>query len=276
MNVYYDTTFCLGDFYVSTLAFQHIMFKDKKGKRKVQGVPQSQTAALPRPQEEEVKSWALPIPVAFMVHERKFQKCNEEFIEIIKTKVPKLSNKAVCVITDRETGIVNAFEKCLESSQILICWNHILRDLKIWLNSHGGSSADKQVYGKHVKTLLHYGSAALFQEKYAELKVLWSEAMVTYFEQNLYETMQNYSGRWVLEKYNNYNPYSGITNNCAESINAKLKRLVEYKEKEIDSIVLYLYYLQSNDLSDLIGGFCGESEWTLLNKFSTLYKIQTQ
>ena len=28
--------------------------KLKKGKRKVQGVPQSQTAALPRPQEEEI------------------------------------------------------------------------------------------------------------------------------------------------------------------------------------------------------------------------------
>ena len=28
-------------------------FVIKKGKRKVQGVPQSQTAALPRPQEEE-------------------------------------------------------------------------------------------------------------------------------------------------------------------------------------------------------------------------------
>ena len=27
--------------------------ESKKGKRKVQGVPQSQTAALPRPQEEE-------------------------------------------------------------------------------------------------------------------------------------------------------------------------------------------------------------------------------
>ena len=26
---------------------------EKKGKRKVQGVPQSQTAAIPRPQEEE-------------------------------------------------------------------------------------------------------------------------------------------------------------------------------------------------------------------------------
>ena len=31
----------------------HINADTKKGKRKVQGVPQSQTAALPRPQEEE-------------------------------------------------------------------------------------------------------------------------------------------------------------------------------------------------------------------------------
>ena len=30
-----------------------ILFIEKKGKRKVQRVPQSQTAALPRPQEEE-------------------------------------------------------------------------------------------------------------------------------------------------------------------------------------------------------------------------------
>ena len=29
------------------------LFQSKKSKRKVQGVPQSQTAALPRPQEEE-------------------------------------------------------------------------------------------------------------------------------------------------------------------------------------------------------------------------------
>ena len=32
---------------------QGVSQSQKKGKRKVQGVPQSQTAALPRPQEEE-------------------------------------------------------------------------------------------------------------------------------------------------------------------------------------------------------------------------------
>ena len=34
----------------------------KKGKRKVQGVPQSQTAALPRPQEEEETDMSYLVP----------------------------------------------------------------------------------------------------------------------------------------------------------------------------------------------------------------------
>ena len=36
-----------------TVSVNHFVKNNKKGKRKVQGVPQSQTAALPRPQEEE-------------------------------------------------------------------------------------------------------------------------------------------------------------------------------------------------------------------------------
>ena len=38
---------------VSVLLGLFISSNENKGKRKVQGVPQSQTAALPRPQEEE-------------------------------------------------------------------------------------------------------------------------------------------------------------------------------------------------------------------------------
>ena len=36
-----------------SVVFEYGLCEVKKGKRKVQGVPQSQTAALPRPQEEE-------------------------------------------------------------------------------------------------------------------------------------------------------------------------------------------------------------------------------
>ena len=85
--LYYDTTFCLGDFYVSTLAFQHIMFKESP-----------------------------VIALGFMVHKRKFQKCHEQFLEVIKGKILQLGKKTVPIVTDREVGIVdaitNTFTKC--------------------------------------------------------------------------------------------------------------------------------------------------------------------
>ena len=42
-----------GSLFAENLNSTYIKLKKKKGKRKVQGVPQSQTAALPRHQEEE-------------------------------------------------------------------------------------------------------------------------------------------------------------------------------------------------------------------------------
>ena len=52
--LYYDTTFSFGDFYVSTLAFEHIMFEKNP-----------------------------VIQLAFMVHVRKFKTYHEQFFEVI-------------------------------------------------------------------------------------------------------------------------------------------------------------------------------------------------
>ena len=241
--LYYDTTFCLGDFYVSTLAFQHVMFDENP-----------------------------VIPLAFMVHERKFQKCHEQFFEVIKDKIPRLGRKRVAIITDREAGIVNAIEKVFPNAQLLICWNHILRDLKFWLSKHGATQKDLQFYDNQVKKLLQCQSQENFESLIEEIKLPWSTPMTDYFNENLRDTITKYAGRWILEEIDLYNPYSGITNNCSESINAKLKRLTEWKEREVDNIVLYLYYMQSNDLADLMKSFCGVGEMTLLKKYSYALK----
>ena len=238
VSIYYDTTFCLGDFYVSTLSFQHLMFKEKP-----------------------------IIPIAFMIHERKFQKCHEQLIDLVKSRVPKLNSKHVCIITDREVGIINAFKNILPNAQVLLCWNHIFRDLKFWLSKHNAKPDDKKAYDLNVRTL-NCETREHFFEKFDQLKQKWSQPMLVYFEENLLEAILDHSGRWVLEKCDVYNLYSGITNNAAESINAKLKRLVEYRERQIDSIVLYLNYLQGNVVLELLKAFCGESEWSLLSRFS--------
>ena len=50
------------------------------------------------------------ILLASMVHERKFQKCHEQFFEIIIDKIPRLGRKATPIITDMEVVIVNVFQ----------------------------------------------------------------------------------------------------------------------------------------------------------------------
>ena len=53
----YDTTFILGDFYISPLVFRHVLFE---------GTP-----------------W---IPLAFLIHDRKLQKCHNRLFEVLANK----------------------------------------------------------------------------------------------------------------------------------------------------------------------------------------------
>lgn len=74
----YDTTFQLGDFYLSPLLFRHTLFT---------------TSPV--------------IPALFLIHERKFQSTHEAFMECLANLVPSLkSGKTITpLVTDEEVGI---------------------------------------------------------------------------------------------------------------------------------------------------------------------------
>ena len=67
---------------------------------------------------------------------------------------------------------------------------------------------------------------------------------------NLDLDIKQNAGRWNLEKIDLQNPFSGITNNASEALNSKLKRLLEWKEKTGDMVILYLYYWQINAVQE--------------------------
>ena len=51
--------------------------------------------------------------------------------------------------------------------------------------------------------------------------------------------------RYNIEPWSLYSPSSGVANNVAESLNAVIKRLLDWKEFPIDCLCLSLYYLQT-------------------------------
>ena len=120
--VSYDTTFDLGDFFVSVLVYKHVMF-----------------------QRGNI------IPVAFMIHDRRSGELHDRFFRTIKSLVPNLSKGTPVIVTDREPGIAKALKNYLSNCKHVFCWNHIKRDVVHWLKTHNAVQDDISVYTSNIQ-----------------------------------------------------------------------------------------------------------------------------
>ena len=134
----YDTTFNLGDFFVSPLLFRHTIFKESP-----------------------------VIPGLFLIHERKLQKNHEILFEMAAIKVSALTQRVFPIVTDEEKGIVNAIRKFLPNSIRLRCWNHIFRSARYWCRNHNINRNQVQIFISDMKDLFHKPSHDAYE---AELK----------------------------------------------------------------------------------------------------------
>lgn len=120
----YDTTFSLGDIYVSPLLFCHVLFDSSP-----------------------------VVPAAFLLHERKVESAHENFMSLIKKDLPSLLsiNSPVPIITDDEQSVCNAIDKILTGVILIKCWNHIINSVKLWLRRHGAKSSEIPVYVSNLR-----------------------------------------------------------------------------------------------------------------------------
>ena len=100
----YDTTFQMGDFYVSSMLFRHTIFSE-----------------------------CPVIPAMFMVHERKFAETHCCMMSECASRVKSLQMSQHSFATDREKAIVKAIQSNLPNTCLFYCWNHIQQDIKLWL-----------------------------------------------------------------------------------------------------------------------------------------------
>nr|XP_034316005.1 uncharacterized protein LOC117685662 [Crassostrea gigas] len=235
----YDTTFNLGDFYVSPLVFRHVLFENTP--------------------------W---IPLAFLIHDRKLQKCHNRLFEFLAERVPILKTKKIPFITDREPALTKAVERFFPNIQVLHCWNHLKRDFKEELRKLGADPSEIGVYLSDWRKMAQSEDESQFEESYKLLTAKWTESAKSYFDRHMRKDLTSYSGRWIIEQFPSlYDSYSGITNNPSESINAVLKRMTGWQELPVDSMMLSLFHLQNFYLVEIQRGRAGLGNYKLKSKF---------
>ena len=153
----YDTTFQLGDFYVSPLLFRNILF-----------------------------SKSPVMPVAFLLHERKLKHSHEEMMKFIAREIPSLVNgkSIIPMVTDDEKAF-EVIESNLPRVRRLLCWNHIISCAKLWLRQHGATSTEVPVYISDIRDLLHQQSTSEYGCQLESLRKKWSEPFYIYYMKEL-------------------------------------------------------------------------------------------
>ena len=241
----YDTTFKLGDFYISTLSFRHTLFKESP-----------------------------TIPAVFLLHERKFEAHHKEMFQICCNLVPSLQCTTYPIVTDEERDIVNCISDVLPNCSQLRCWNHIFRDARRWLKSHGALSLDTGVYLNDIRSLFHVVTQKGYDSLLTSMKSKWSAPFFDYYNSNINSDIECIA-RWGIESYGVYNPYSGVTNNQAESLNFVIKQLQDWKEAPPDCMILSLYYLQSYYMAEIIRGQCNLGNYHVHSQFGSIVCTQS-
>ena len=239
----YDTTFQLGDFYVSTLAFRHTLFKE-----------------------------APVIPVCFLIHERKFEACHEELFSICCKLMPSLRKSTKPIVTDEEQAFANTI-RCHMSLTHVQCWNHVFRAAIRWLRSHGAPAQDVAVYLSDVRDLFHLPTEEEYSLTLKRMACKWSAPFYEYYSHNIHSDVHAIA-RWAIEPFGVYDPYSGVTSNQAEGLNYVLKHLREWHESPVDCMVLALHYLQGYYLVEISRGKQGLGNYHMHSKFSSLVQME--
>ena len=142
----YDTTFQLGDIYVSVLLMRHMLFES-----------------------------APVMPVGFLLHERKQESAHEEFMKFIAVSCPTLANhrnqNRIPMVTDEEHAICSSIDKWLPGVTRLRCWNYTFSAIKFWLRKHGATSREIPVYLEAVQSLFHTATLKEYETGLETVKV---------------------------------------------------------------------------------------------------------
>ncbi|XP_042316660.1 uncharacterized protein LOC121927141 [Sceloporus undulatus] len=241
--VSYDTTFKLGDFYLSPIVIRNII---------LEGDP--------------------ILPVAFLLHTNECTAYHVDFLCEILSKLGGDNMEKIPFVIDRESGVVQPLEEKFPQIPKVYCRNHILGDVTMWVKAHGGKKDDLIVLTDNVTQLLKSSSNEQYQKRYGEYSVLWSQPFKEFFDKELKDCIPKYAAKFHIEKFAAFRSDQTATNNISESMNKMIKDEMDWTDIPVDAMALTMYYMQTYFFYEFKRAYCGLGNYSLKMQFLHLQK----
>ena len=128
------------------------------------------------------------------------------------------------VMADKDIGERDVVKEHLPNAAVLICLFHALRSLRreITCEKMGISSGQRSLCLEMVQKMAYATTEAHYQELYANYQRSAPKEVVLYLDENWHAIRDE----WVLGMKSNCGNFLNFTNNRLESINGKLKQVI--------------------------------------------------
>ena len=261
-----DTTFCLGEFYVTLITYPHLMLQDvNTGKHPTMIGP------------------------ALIHQETNFSSFN--YLGATLSSNCKHLQNILCFGTDGDRSLVEAFGHNFPHALQLRCFIHKKKNVQEKLRSLGFPSfvSDEvvaDIFGKYTGSLYREGlvdciSEEAFHTMLLHLKKLWDEReapfapasgprFYTFFQRYQADVVKYHMRKDLREVAGLGCPPAIFTTNPSESINAVVKRKVDFKQHEWPNFNSQLKQLVEGQREEVIRSLSGRGQYRLCTQFSYL------
>ena len=265
-----DPTFCLGEFDVTVITYRHMLLTSR------------QSQQYP----------ALIGPV--LIHYKKTFATYLFFIDSLIGMRRELSS-VMCFGTDGETALIDAFQHAMPNRLHLLCSIHVRRNVKSKLQEVGISEKVRNVIladifgkkcGSHYEEGLTDSSAEkMYDRVFNALVKKWEkldvaenvlQKFVSWFKVNKESVIKKCMLKPVREKAGLGKPPTAFTTNASESINALIKKKVDYKRNELPVFLKELKEAIDEQDNEISRALIGRGKYTVRSELKRFQKTETQ
>ena len=261
-----DTTYNLGDFYVTPTTYQHLMLED--------------TTTMKHPH------FLGPI----LVHQRKNFSAFNYLASTLIGHCKKLRD-VQAFGTDGDPALIEALSHNFNSSKQLRCFIHLKRNIAEKLKERGIANPDAQefladIFGKHCGTTYQEGlvdsnNQEDFESRLENCRSAWiarearyqREGQITFYAYfcTYYASIISHTMLKDLRVAVGLGcPPRIYTTNASESVNAVIKRKVQYKETEWPDFNNHLKEIVDRQREDVIRALSGRGQYRLCEQYKHL------